>query len=204
MDAWYALHTKPHSELRVHRTLVERGFNAYLPLLAPRKDAHAQPLFPAYLFVYCDLDVIELSDLQWIPGLRRILSFEGRPAVVPEDAIYLIRTKTDEINAQGGLPMHTFKAGDEVVIEQGPLRGLRGIFQGPMKPSERVQILISFLGEANRAEIPVEALRAVSEEESERFRRRTTRGRGRRVRYREQTDPTDDHSSERAKPHDTR
>lgn len=91
MDAWYTLHTKPQSEVQVHRALVARGFETYLPMLPPRKERHAQPLFPAYLFVHCDMEAIGIACLQWIPGLRRILTFSGRPAIVPDDAIALIR-----------------------------------------------------------------------------------------------------------------
>ena len=119
MDAWYTLHTKPQSEVQVHRALMARGFESYLPMLPPRKDRHAQPLFPAYLFVRCDMEAIGIGSLQWIPGLRRILAFAGRPAIVPDEAISLIHAKMAEIDADGGLPRHHFKAGDPVVIERG-------------------------------------------------------------------------------------
>jgi transcriptional antiterminator RfaH len=184
MDAWYALHTKPQSEVQVHRALVARGFESYLPMLPPRKDRHAQPLFPAYLFVRCDMEAIGTASLQWIPGLRRILAFAGRPAVVPDEAISLIHAKMAEIDAEGGLPRHHFQAGDRVVIERGALSGMRGVFQGPTGPAERVQILIRFLGQANRAEVAVDDLAAAPDGDPEIMsRRRGTRGHGRHVRY---------------------
>jgi hypothetical protein len=76
-----------------------------------------------------------------------------------------------------------------VVIDQGPLAGLRGIFQGPIGPVERVRILVRFLGEINRAEVPVEALRRVDDEEFV-SRRRGTRGAGRRIHYHEPEAPS--------------
>jgi transcriptional antiterminator RfaH len=139
-------------------------------------------LFPAYVFVRCNLDVVGIDTLQWVPGLRRILSFGGRPAIVPHEAIQLIRDGLQAIEAAGGLPQHAFKPGDTVIIDSGPLAGLRGIFQGPVGPAERVRILIRFLGETNRAEVPVEALRAGSDHVVC-PRRRGTRGRGRRIHY---------------------
>ncbi len=185
MEAWYAVHTKPHAEVQVRRTLDARGFDTYLPMLLQRKDGRVQPLFAAYLFVRCDLEVVDIADLQWVPGLLRILTFGGRPAVVPDEAIALIHEKMHEIDVQGGLPQHRFKPGDCVVIDRGPLSGIRGIFQGPMGPAERVQILIRFLGQANRAEVPVEDLRAASDDDAERVWRhkRGTRGHGRHVAY---------------------
>ena len=128
-------------------------------MLPRRQQRPAEPLFPAYLFVRCDLDVVGLSTLEFVPGLRRILAFAGRPAVVPDEVIALIEEKLAEIDARGGLPSHSFHPGDEVVIDSGPMRGMRGIFQGPMGPAERVQVLIRFLGQANRAEVPIELLR---------------------------------------------
>ena len=113
--------------------------------------------------------------------------------MVPDDAIQVIEAGLREIEAAGGVPQHRFKPGDAVVIEEGPLAGLRGVFQGPLGPAERVHILIRFLGETNKAEVPVEALRRVDDASyddamaqraaSSQLRRRGTRGRGRRIRY---------------------
>lgn len=183
MESWYALYTKPHSEAQVARALMARGFGIYLPLLPTRPDQRIEPLFPAYLFVRCDLARIGIDNLQWIPGLRRILGFGGRPVVVPDAAIDLIRSGVEEWETQGGLPTHHFKPGDEIVIEEGPLSGLVGIFQGPVGPAERVHILIRFLGHVNRAEVPVTKLRAVGERDG--VQRRGTRGGGRHIRYRD-------------------
>jgi transcription antitermination factor NusG len=183
MKAWFALHTKPSAEIRVARALMNRGFTVFLPLLPGPANGPARPLFPAYLFMECDLSTVGVDQIQWIPGLRRILSFDGRPAVVPESAVALIRTELTRIEAAGGLPSHGFQPGDTVVIDSGPLAGLRGVFQGPVGPTERVHILLRFLGQINRTEVPVEVLRPAPEEGGAHEMRRGTRGRGRRVRY---------------------
>jgi transcriptional antiterminator RfaH len=200
MEAWYALHTKPRAESRVDHALATRGFNTYLPMLPLAKGGRAEPLFPTYLFICCDLETIDIAQLQWVPGLSHILAFGGKAAVVPEDAILLIRTRLAEAiargAAQGELSLHEFQPGEEVVIEAGPLAGMRGIFQGPAGAAERVQILIRFLGEANRAEVPAAALRSVADEGKKagsgkpaeitgetRPRGRGTRGGGRQIRH---------------------
>ena len=183
MEHWYTLYTKPNAEALVARTLMARGLTAFLPLLPSRPGERPRPLFPAFLFVRCDLAVVEIESLQWVPGLRRILSFGGRPAVVPDEAIALIERGLGEIQAAGGLRRHSYQPGDMVVIDQGPLAGLRGVFQGPVGPAERVHILVRFLGEMNRAEVPVDALRRASDDEFDVSRRRGTRGRGRYIHY---------------------
>lgn len=184
MEAWYALYTKPNAEAQVARALLARDLKVFLPLLPPRaQTTRLQPLFPAYLFVRCDLDTVGIANLQWTPGLRRILSFGGHPIVVPDAAIQVIEDGLREIEAAGGLPKHRFKPGDAVVIDSGPLAGLRGIFQGPVGPAERVRILVRFLGETNRMQVPADALRAASDEAPKPHRRRGTRGHGRRIHY---------------------
>lgn len=186
MEAWYALYTKPNAEGLVARALESRGFSYYLPLLPPAKpNARPQALFPSYLFVKCDLSELIVDQLQFLPGLRRIVSFSDKPAIVPHEAIAMMERELAEIDAAGGLVKHQFKPGDEVVIDSGPLAGLRGVFQGPMGPSERVRILVRFLGETNRAEVPLDTIRKASEDDALIRRRRGTRGRGRRINYRE-------------------
>lgn len=184
MEAWYALYTKPNAEAQVARALETRGFRFFLPLLPPRKaSTRPQPLFPSYLFVRCDLSEIVVDQLEFLPGLRHVVGFSGKPAVVPDEAIDLMASELDEIEAAGGLVKHQFKPGDTVVIDSGPLAGLRGVFQGPLGPAERVRILVRFLGETNRAEVPLEAIRKASDDEGLSRRRRGTRGRGRRINY---------------------
>lgn len=183
MEAWYALYTKPNAEAQVARALMARGVTVLLPLLPPQPDGRLRSLFPAYLFVRCDLSVVGLATLQWTPGLRRILSFGGQPAVVPDEAIQMIEAGLREIEAAGGVLKHRFKPGDSVVIDSGPLAGLRGVFQGPVGPAERVRILVRFLGETNRMQVPVAALRAAGDDTFEPPRRRGTRGRGRHIHY---------------------
>jgi transcriptional antiterminator RfaH len=184
MEAWYALYTKPNAEAQVARALEMRGFNFFLPLLPPRKsNARPQPLFPSYLFVRCDLSEVTVDEFQFLPGLRRIVEFSGRPAVVAQDAIDFMARELDEIDAAGGLVKHQFRPGDTVVIDSGPLSGLRGVFQGPLGPAERVRILVRFLGETNRAEVPLEAIRKAGADDALPRRRRGTRGRGRRINH---------------------
>jgi transcriptional antiterminator RfaH len=124
-----------------------------------------------------------VDSLQWLPGLRRIVSFAGKPAVVPPEAVELMEQELAEIETAGGLMKHQFKPGDTVVIDSGPLAGLRGVFQGPLGPAERVHILIRFLGETNRAEVPIDALRKAGDDGLAPRRRRGTRGHGRRINY---------------------
>jgi len=184
MEYWYALHTKPNAEYRVASVLNERGIEAYVPTVRKRwrREWRERPLFPCYLFARFALDEVGYSAVAWTPGLRRVVAFGSKPATVPDEAIEMIRQHLEKIRAQGGLPTHGFKQGDEVRFATGPLQGLHAVFEGPMGPAERVRVLIQFLGEANRAEVPAADLERVPETEKKHGGSRRTRGRGRPIR----------------------
>jgi hypothetical protein len=65
------------------------------------------------------------------------------------------------LQAAGGLPSHHFRPGERVLITDGPLQGLEAVFQGPMRPSERVRVLIEFLGRLAEVEVPLESVERV-------------------------------------------
>ena len=181
---WYALHTKPHAETQVASVLDARGIEVYLPLVKRQWRGHLseRPFFPNYLFARFSLDEVGHSAIAWTPGLRSLVTFDSRPATVPDEAVALVRQHLQRITGQGGLPSHGFQPGDEVRFASGPLQGLYAVFEGPLTPSERVRVLIQFLGQANRAEVPVSDLEPVREPDSKRFRERRSRGRGRPLR----------------------
>lgn len=179
MDAWYALYAKPRQEALVARQLAERGIETFFPQFVERRRDGERPvsLFPCYLFARVDLDVVGRSVLLWTPGLRGVVSFGGVPARVSEAAIGLVRKQLAALEAAGGFPQTRFRPGERVRIREGPLAGLEAIFEEP-RPAERVRILVRFLGQANRAVVPLEVLEAV---EKRPHPPRRTRGHGRRI-----------------------
>ena len=182
MESWYALYTKPRQETVVAGQLQQRGLETFLPQYTEcrwGRPARLKPLFPCYLFVRADLEAIGLSTLKWTPGLRGVVSFGGVPARVPEQAIVLVQKRLAQLEAQGGFLRGRFQVGERVRLRDGPLAGLEAIFQGPREPAERVRILIRFLGQSNRAVVPVDMLEAVAPRKHP---PRRTRGRGRRIR----------------------
>jgi transcriptional antiterminator RfaH len=184
MRHWYTLHTKPNAECQVAAVLDERGIEVYLPMVRRkwRSTWRELPFFPNYLFARFSLDEIGYSAVAWTPGLRRVVAFGNQPATMPDEAVNMIRERLERITATGGLPTHGFQPGDEVRFTKGPLEGLHAVFEGPMTPTDRVQVLIRFLGQVNRAEVPVEELERVRERERRPHRPRRTRGRGRVIR----------------------
>jgi len=83
----------------VARQLDERCIDTFLPLyrsLRRWKDRRTQielPLFPGYVFVHFDLQQ-RLRILE-LPGVVRLVSFNGQPATLPEYEIETLRKGLD-------------------------------------------------------------------------------------------------------------
>ncbi|MCO6450356.1 MAG: hypothetical protein J5I90_06150 [Caldilineales bacterium] len=185
-DSWYVVHTQPRKELLVTSSLESRlGLEVFFPevLQTYRGSIQPRPFFPRYLFVNADLTVTEASAINFSPGVIRLVSYGDTPQPIPATIIDDIRFRLDELNARGGITQHGFHPGDRVRVVSGPFQGLEAVFQGPLKPSERVRILLDFLGSLRETEIPVDLIERAS---TNFVRRRTTRGRGRRIRNQSQ------------------
>lgn len=156
-DQWYALRSKPRKEDVVWRQALSLGFEVYYPRLRvhpvnPRAKK-LQPYFPGYLFVKTDIEQVGLSVFQWMPHTLGLVSFGGEPALVPENLLQAIQKRVDEINAAGGQVFDGLQPGDIVWIREGPFHGFEAIFDARLPGSERVRVLLEFLG--NHRQIPV-------------------------------------------------
>jgi transcriptional antiterminator RfaH len=186
MEQWYTLYTKPNAEYQVEVSLQKRGIQTYLPEIGLPSKGHERgkkPFFPCYLFIKVDFEKVGISQVQWTPGLRRVIAFDERPVPLSDEVVELIRRKVDGIEAAGSRLEHDFEPGEAVRITGGPLEGMPAIFDGPSTPAERVRVLLAFLGHASRAYVSVTDLeKAPPEAEAPSPKRpRRTRGRGRRV-----------------------
>lgn len=182
-DTWYAVHCRPFRERLAATALTKHlGLTVYLPEIKQRLrsgTAYA-PFFPRYLFVQADLVAVALSRINAIPGVVRLVSLGLAPQPLTAALIEELRRRVDELNQQGGLPGHSFRPGSLVRLKEGPLQGLEAVFVGPLRPRERVRVLIEFLGRPQVAEVPVDALEPSDSQASRPPRR--TRGKGRVIR----------------------
>jgi transcription antitermination factor NusG len=132
MFNWYALYTKPRAEKKVDIRLKEKGIESYLPLQkylrqwSDRKKWVEEPLFRGYVFVKIDyanrIYVLETE------GVVRIVSFRGKPAIIPEWEMESIKLlMSSDYNQKVQLEkMNNIKIGELVKIKSGPLTGVIG------------------------------------------------------------------------------
>jgi transcriptional antiterminator RfaH len=72
-------------------------------------------------------------------GVLRVVSFGGRPVAIPDEVIEYLYDGLTAVEEQGGL-----RKGETVHIQDGPFRGIEGIFQA-YDGEERAIVLISFM-----------------------------------------------------------
>jgi transcriptional antiterminator RfaH len=154
---WYALRSKPRKEDVVWKQVRDQGFEVFLPRLRvhvvnPRA-RKVRPYFPGYMFVRVDLDAVGRSVFQWMPHAVGLVSFGGEPASVPDNLVYAIRQRVEEIAAAGGEVFDGLKSGDTVRIGYGPFEGYEAIFDARIPGSERVRVLLQLL---NARRVPME------------------------------------------------
>ncbi len=126
---WYAAYTCANHERRVADQLASRGVEHFLPQYESvrrwkdRKVRLQLPLFPGYLFVQLALRD-RLRVLQ-VPGVVRLVGFNGRPVPVPGGELTRIREFLDRgLRAE---PHPYLTVGKRVRVNSGPLAGMQGI-----------------------------------------------------------------------------
>ncbi len=153
---WYAIHTKPRQELTAQSSLGREGIETFFPRLRRKRLIRRKhrwglsALFPNYLFARFDLGDSGRR-VRYAQGVSSIVSFGGKPAVVDDSVVLTIRARCEQDILT--LPPPALTPGDRVQIQEGPLMGLRGIFERELSGSERVVILLEAIGLGARVEV---------------------------------------------------
>ena len=149
---WYVVQTKPKSEQLAVVNLQRQGYTIYCPMITQRKRRRnrwqdvTEALFPRYLFVQLQEGLDDFSPIRSTIGVSALVRFGGVPAVMPEQAIEMLTQQEERLLKPKRLD---WKPGSEVEIREGPMAGLRGIFQKTAS-EERVIILLALLGKQSR------------------------------------------------------
>jgi transcriptional antiterminator RfaH len=158
---WYVIHTKPRQEQRALENLQRQGFEAWLPMIALEKVRRSrltqvtEPMFSRYLFIRLDTTQTNWSPIRSTLGVSKLVSFGNVPAAVPDALINMLRESPPLT------PQRLMNPGDEVQLVEGPLRGLRGIYQ-QHDGEARAMVLIELLSQPQTIQIELQALRPVT------------------------------------------
>ncbi len=128
MKKWFVLYTRPHQELKVVQKLKEIGISSYCPTVklikqySDRKKKVLKPLISSYVMVF--IEESKRNDVFSIFGIVRYLFWLGKPAVIPEKEITLMKNHLNGIYSAVSLANLT--KGQLFKISEGPLAGKSG------------------------------------------------------------------------------
>ena len=129
MEKWIAVYTKSRHEKVVIQEFEKKNIEAYCPILKERRQWSDRkrwvefPLFRSYVFAKIELKN-SLYILQTM-GVHHIIKFQGNISTIPDGIIQNIKNMMD-----GGFTVEQveyFVKGDEVIVVDGPLKGMDGI-----------------------------------------------------------------------------
>jgi transcriptional antiterminator RfaH len=144
---WYLAQTHPRQEDRAESNLKSLRIETLVPKFKDHRrnfytgevTFNAKPLFTSYIFAkFIANDLYQ--KVRYTRGIRRLVSFGGSPTVVDEEIIAMIQSRISE---DGFVSIDEYlQPGDKVIIKEGPLRTLAGVFERGMNSADRVRVLL--------------------------------------------------------------
>ncbi|MEW5901107.1 MAG: transcription termination/antitermination NusG family protein [Acidobacteriota bacterium] len=159
MPNWYVINTKPNRESQVEKLFTEGGFCYYNPVY--RQEGRVRPFFPSYGFLVFEFPA-QYQMVKFTRGVKRVVGSKVGPIPIPEAVIQELKAR--EIQGLIELEKHGVepRVGDQIEVAEGPLRGLRGIFQKEVGDKERVMILLSYVSYQGQLLIEKKKLKKVA------------------------------------------
>jgi transcriptional antiterminator NusG len=151
---WYALQVRTRWEQSTANLLLGKGYEIILPTFKAVKQwrgntrAVTAPLFPGYVF--CRFDANQRLPVLITPGVVSVVRRGSVPAPVEDWEMAAIeRVALSGVQAE---PFPYLDLGQNVRIEDGPLRGLEGILIS-FKERHRIVVSVSLLRRSVAVEI---------------------------------------------------
>jgi transcriptional antiterminator RfaH len=132
MKNWYVVYTKPKWEKKVAEKLTEAGIECYCPLItqmkqwSDRKKAIEVPLFNSYVFV--QLEDGNRNSVFQVSGVVRYLFWLGKPAIVKDGEIEIIKTSLKAPNISD-ISVTSIQVGDRIKLETGAFSNQDAVVQ---------------------------------------------------------------------------
>ena len=162
---WYIVYTYPNLEKRIYNDLIKKNVEAYLPLhhvirqWSDRKKELEVPMFPNYLFI--NFEERERFKLLKIAGVLKIITFDGKPAILSDEEIENIR-KFEQLEFE--VEPHLVQ-GDDVLIVEGPFTGLTGKLFSKMG-RHRLGVRIQSISQTLSIEVALSSVRKTAKQNS--------------------------------------
>ncbi len=152
---WYAIWTRSRHEQTVREQLERKHLRGFLRglkgggLWKDRRRKFDGPLFPGYVFAR--FDPADTLPILKCTGVVSIISFEGKPAPIPDYELDSIRVLVGSALQYDPCPL--IREGMMVEVVHGPLRGVIGRLM--RKDAKRASLVLSvdLIGQAVSVEV---------------------------------------------------
>jgi len=154
---WYAVYVRSKGEKKVLVELEYLGIEAYLPLVtrvkqwSDRKKKVEEPLFRSYVFVR--IHEAQFYTVRGVLGVVKYISFEGKPAIIPDQQIEAIHFFLNEQEDHESIDTEKLEEGQLVRIKHGHMAGLIGRMVN-YKNRYRLLVQIEAVGQILSLNIP--------------------------------------------------
>jgi transcription antitermination factor NusG len=154
-EQWYAVWTRSRHEQVVRDQLERKSIAAFLPTITrwsrwkDRKKKIDWPLFPGYCFARFDVE--DSLPVLKCTGVVNIISFDGKPAPIPEYELDSIRLLIGSDLQFDPCPM--IREGMMVEVVHGPLRGVIGRLLRKESAKARLVLSVNLIGQAVSVEV---------------------------------------------------
>lgn len=156
---WYTVYTKPRQERVALENLQRQSYDVYLPLMqASRKRRgkwveRIEPMFSRYLFIRLEPGTTNLASIRSTRGVTGLVQFGNALVPVPEDFMSLLLQTVDAETGVHTPEPKLLQEGDSIVVTDGPLANLHGIFKAA-DGDARAIILLKLLGTETEIAVP--------------------------------------------------
>ena len=109
------------------------------------------------MFIRPSSDEQSVASLKYTRGIAKLVQFGFDLGIAPDELIEQLREVEASALKEG--PEMLFQQGDQVDVIDGPFKGF--VAKVLSKPSERVKLLLEFLGKSQQVSLPTECCRKV-------------------------------------------
>jgi transcription antitermination factor NusG len=152
---WYAIWTRSRHEQKVREQLQQKNVEAFLPTVTKwsrwkdRKKKIDWPLFPGYCFARFNPN--DTLPILKCTGVVSIVSFEGKPAAIPDFELESIRLLVGSDLQYDPCPL--VREGEMVEVVHGPLKGVIGRLLRKDAHRARLVLSVDLIGQAVSVEV---------------------------------------------------
>ncbi|CDL81659.1 transcription/translation regulatory transformer protein RfaH [Xenorhabdus szentirmaii] len=153
MGNWYLLYCKRGQISRAIENLERQNVICLTPIakiekvVRGKRTTISEPLFPNYLFVNFDPEVIHTTTVNSTRGVNHFIRFSTYPAVVPQTLIDELMSVTEQKYVDPETPV----TGDTVLITEGIFEGIKAIYNEPDGETRSILLLNILNKEVSKA-----------------------------------------------------